>query len=211
MQNSSNANKYGFDVIGAGTMDVHMGKNTEWGIVAMLSQSKYGKYGNSSYFEADKEVAINNCSEFITEIGGDTVSAEVSITCTTNTYETSKGRAASTTGTIYGVYDMSGGATEYVMGNYNNSTGSSSFSNLPDSKYYDLYTSTTASAGYKSGDATYETNGWYLDNAHFVSSSSPWFSRGRYYSNTTSAGVFSSNNSSGHAFTYCGVRLFIKP
>lgn len=91
-------------------MDVHMAKNTEWGLVAYLSQSKYGKYGNPSYSGADKEVAINNCSNYVTGIGGDTVSADESAaTCTTNTYETSKGKAASTTGTIYGIYDMNGG------------------------------------------------------------------------------------------------------
>ena len=34
-------------------------------------------------------------------------------------------KVASTTGNIYGVYDMSGGSWEYVMGIYNNGTGSS--------------------------------------------------------------------------------------
>ena len=212
MQNSSNANKYGFDTIGNGTMDVHMGKNTEWGIVAMLSQSKYGKYGNPSYSGADKEVAINNCSNYVTGIGGDSVSAgQSSTTCTTNTYETEKGQAASTTGNIYGVYDMSGGATEYVMGNYNNITASSGFSSFPDEKYYDLYTSTNASTGYKVGDATYETSGWYRDSAHFVNSSYPWFRRGGNYSNTTNAGVFNSSSNNGQAYTTYSARLFIKP
>ena len=41
---------------------------------------------------------------------------------------TGKGVGASTTGTIYGVYDMSGGAWEYVMGNYNDIAASSGFS-----------------------------------------------------------------------------------
>ena len=41
-------------------IDTHMIKNTEWVIVAYLSQSKYGKYGNENYTGADKEVAINN-------------------------------------------------------------------------------------------------------------------------------------------------------
>jgi len=97
--------------------DSHMAKSDEWGAVAYLSQSKYGKYGNSNYVGMDKEVAINNCSDYITGIGGDTVNASASLTtCTTNTYETSKGQAASTTGNITGVYDMSGGSWEYMMG-----------------------------------------------------------------------------------------------
>ncbi len=212
MQNTANAKKYGFDILGTGTMDVHMGKNTEWGIVAMLSQSKYGKYGNSSYSGADKEVAINNCSNYVTGIGGDSVSAEASTsTCTTNTYETEKGQAASTTGTIYGVYDMSGGSIEYVMGNYNNTTGSSGFISFPDSKYYDLYTSDTASIGYKAGDATYETSGWYSDRAYFVDSSYPWFYWSGLYYDGTSAGIFYRNTSTGQAHVYCGMRLFLKP
>ena len=106
---------------------------------------------------------------------------------------------------------MSGGATEYVMGNYNNITASSGFSSFPDEKYYDLYTSTNASTGYKVGDATYETSGWYRDSAHFVNSSYPWFRRGGNYSNTTNAGVFNSSSNNGQAYTTYSARLFIKP
>ncbi len=230
MQNATSASKYGFDVIGTGTMDAHMAKNTEWGIVAMLSQSKYGKYGNPSYSGADKEVAINNCSNLITGIGGDTVSAgESTTTCVMNTYETAKGQAASTTGNIYGAYDMSGGATEYVMGNYNKISGvdtslNSGFSGTlsneenftgsswPDQKYYDLYTSSIPSTSYKAGDATYETFGWYADSADFCSSYSPWLHRGAYYYFKSSAGIFSSyKNGDGSANAHVSIRVVIKP
>jgi len=212
MQNSHNVSKYGFDVIGAGSMDVHMLKNTEWGIVAMLSQSRYGKYGNPNYEGTNKEVTINNCSDYITGIGGDIVSSEESsTTCTTNTYETEKGKASSTTGTIYGVYDMSGGASEYVMGNYTNTISYSGFTTYPDAKYYDNYTSTTALTGYKAGDATYETSGWYSDIAYFVDSSGPWFERGSGYYSRTSAGVFSMSNYYGQGNAFDTFRLAIKP
>ena len=224
-----NADTYGFDTQGASSMDTHMLKNTEWGIVAMLSHSKYGKYGNENYTGAEKEVAINNCSSYITGIGGDTVSANSSsTTCTTNTYETSKGQTASTTGTIYGVYDMSGGAYEYVMGNLNNDSGYSTSYNSgfcgtdgpaencrerPNAKYFDLYTSDNASEGYKSGDGTYETSGWYSDNASFVNSYGPWFERGGggSYDNSTNAGVFFSGNYFGESIVDYGVRFVIKP
>lgn len=110
---------------GISNSDTHILRNMEWAAVAYLSQSKYGKYGNTSYTGTEKEVAINNCSTYITGIGGDTVSAAASTeSCTANTYETAKGKAASTTGNIYGIYDMSGGASEYVMGNLKNSTNS---------------------------------------------------------------------------------------
>ncbi len=121
---------------------------------------------------------------------------------------------------------MSGGALEYVMGNYNKVSGTvasynSGFTGTngptsggvawPVSKYYDLYTSTTASEGYKTGDATYETSGWYSDDARFGNSSGPWVKRGGSYSNSTSAGVFDMYSSSGYSSTSNGFRLAIKP
>jgi len=225
MQDSSNANKYGFDTIGTGTMDVHMLKNTEWGIVAMLSQSKYGKYGNPNYEGVNKEVYQNKSSEYITGMSNGTPSQ--SETNTQVTYDTpNTGYGASTTGTIYGVYDMSGGAWEYVMGNYNKVSGSSASDNSgfegtngptsgglpwPDSKYYDLYISTTASTGYKTGDATYETREWYSDDTFFVGSSYPWFLRGGYYGHHTYAGVFGMLDNGGISYSSYGFRLAIKP
>ncbi len=210
MQNATNANKYGFDIIGTDTMDVHMAKNTEWGLVAMLSQSKYGKYGNSAYSGANKEIYQNKSGSYITGMSNGTPSQ--STTNTQVTYDIpDTGYGASTTGTIYGVYDMSGGASEYVMGNYNNTISDSGFSSLPDSKYYDLYTSSTASTGYKAGDATYETSEWYLDSASFVYSSYPFFHRGGGYGDTTGVGVFYSSGYNGQAIAYYSVRLFLKP
>lgn len=49
----------------------------------------------------------------------------------------------STTGNVSGVYDMSGGLFEYVMGNYGNKSNPNYFSKLPESKYYDVYLSNT--------------------------------------------------------------------
>ena len=89
------------------------------------------------------------------------------------TYETSLGKDASTTGTIYGIYDMSGGAWEYVMGVYNKTIAISGFSSLPDEKYYNNYTGTSYI-----GHALTETASWYSGNNIFVNSSSSWFGRG---------------------------------
>ena len=44
--------------------DTHMMKNSEWGAVAYLSQSKYGKYGNLDYEGREKEVYM----EFVRQI-----------------------------------------------------------------------------------------------------------------------------------------------
>jgi len=183
-------------------MDAHMSKNSEWGAVAYLSQSKYGKYGNSSYEASDKQVIINNCSNYITGIGANSQNEmQSSTTCTTNTYETTKGKAASTTGNITGVYDMSGGALEYVMGVYNKTISNSGFSSLPEEKYYDNYTTdnaTTACDGELCyGHALRETAGWYSDIQGIVNSRQPWFYRGSYYSHIQSAGVFASDTNTG--------------
>ena len=196
--------------------NVHMSKNSEWGAVAYLSQSKYGKYGNSNYEGLNKEVAINNCSNYITGIGGDTVSAdETSATCIVNTYETEKGQAASTTGNITGVYDMSGGVWEYVMANYDNTINSSGFSSMPESKYYDLYAtedvSTACNSGICYGHALSETLGWYSDYAYYVNELNPWIIRSGHYYYDVLAGVFYFNYSTGSANPNYGTRLVIIP
>ncbi len=188
----ASGNTYGIST----SADAHMMKNSEWGAVAYLSQSKYGKYGNSSYSGVNREVYINNYwnNATLTGCSAGAPSTKQTSSCT-NAYNVSpEGTGASTTGTIYGVYDMSGGAYEYVMGVYSNTIGSSGFSGLPATKYYDNYTTTTAttacSNGICYGHALSETSGWYSAHANFVGPTWPWFQRGGDYSNTTGAGVF---------------------
>ena len=227
MKSSENASTYGFS--SDGSIDTHMHKNSEWGAVAYLSQSKYGKYGNDMYEEDDKEVYINNCSSYITGIAGDTIDAEESAdTCNTNTYETLAGQKASTTGNITGVYDMSGGANEYVMGALEDeSTGkptitASGFTNdtnentkLPDAKYYDLYTNipsaTACGGGVCYGHALSETSGWYGDYRNFVNSGNHWLLRNRYYSLSSNAGVFAYVCSFGPAAIFNSFRIVLAP
>ena len=228
MQNSTNAIKYGFDVIGSGSMVVHMLKSSEWGAVANLSQSKYGKYGNPSYTGTNKEIYQNKSSTRVTGMSNGIPSS--STTNTQVTYDTpNTGYGASTTGTIYGVYDMSGGPWEYTMSNYNKyagykSTATSGFSGSnindgttsnglawPSSEFYDLYTSETASTGYKFGDATYETNNWYGDNASFAGSKGPWFVRGGDNTDATIDGIFLYYHGYGNPYNAGSARVVIKP
>ena len=176
---------------GINNADSHMMKNMEWGAVAYLKQSKYGL--------GTTDIAINDNSSFYT--GGGTSDA----------YKTKV--AQSTTGNIYGVYDMSGGAWEYVMGNMNNSSNAfyssnAGFTTAPDAKYYDSYkygTSYTSHARGKLGDATKETlttfgntsGGWYSDYAGFPHSCYSWFARGGFCGNGTVDGVFDFGTSYG--------------
>ena len=107
------------------------------------------------------------------------------------------GGAASTTGNVTGIYDMSGGAYEYVMGNYNKTAGDSylTVSGVP-AEHIDIYSGTSVSASHL-GDALGETAGWYDDDAYFVSSSLPWFGRGGYYGKRGNAGVLHFDSFSG--------------
>ena len=187
--------KYG---LSSNEIDTHMMKNMEWGAVSYFTNSKYGRYvSTSNCVSSGCEVWINNNSNFTTGCAGDSVSAAESTDC--NEWNTSTGVNASTTGNIYGIYDMSGGAWEYVMGNYNKTVGSSgiNFGSI-DSKYYDVYTGTSVSNG-KLGDATKETQGWNNDVAYFVNSSNSWFVRNRNYNGIDGAGIFYFGSYSGDA------------
>ena len=123
------------NVFGITNSDSHMMKNSEWGAVAYLSHSNYG---------INDEIRINNYRKdtttyaTLTGCGASTANASVAATCNI-TYGSASSYPQSTTGNISGIFDMSGGALEYVMGNYNNTIGSSGFSTLPNAKYYDNY------------------------------------------------------------------------
>ena len=172
-------------------VDIHMIKNSEWGVSAYLSQSKYGKYGNGNYEASNKEIYINNSIDLYTGRSGGSYGGNTAVNLvyldkaniideyintgyytydgylleynTNNKTETRDlNKVASTTGNIYGIYDMTGGAWEYVMGVFANSDGekwagtnsnaNSGFSGKlgstgtdieglvwPDEKYYDVY------------------------------------------------------------------------
>ena len=179
------------------TLNSHMMKNDEWGAVAYLSKSKYGKQ--------TEEVTINSNSSYYTGGGSG------------NTYVNNG--AQSTTGNVYGVYDMSGGAWEYVAAYVDNgnssltSYGNSLYKNT-DTKTKNVYTKASTDNNTnnynqnasKYGDAVYETstsgNGstsWYSDYSNFSSASTPFFGRGGYCENSTGAGVLAFLNHNGGA------------
>ena len=190
-------------------INAHMLKNTEWGVVAYLTESKYGRNGT--------EISVNQCSDYITGAGrGTGTNPILNSTYSSDEIEESQryngeiGKSSSTTGNVYGIYDMSGGAWEYVMGVYgtNNSptAGSSGFTTFPESKYYNLYT-TTSETNSNIGDALYETKGWNTDDAYFVNSSGPFFGRGGYYTDASDAGVFYFSNDDGNGNSSHGFRI----
>jgi len=108
----STTNSYGIEL----ELTSHMMKNSEWGAVAYLSHSIYG---------INEEIRINNyhTDEYKTGCGGAEADASVSTTCS-NAYASGiSSYPQSTTGNISGIFDMSGGAIEYVMGVFANSDG----------------------------------------------------------------------------------------
>ena len=192
--------------------DSHIMKNMEWSAVAYLSSSIYGRYINTSTcIESGCEVWINNNIYYTTGCAGSSVSASINYDSTCNAWNTATGVNASTTGNIYGIYDMSGGAWEYVMGNYNDTISSAGFSSMPEAKYYDKYTGTDSNSDftkYHLGDATKETlktkstgeNSWYGDSSYSVHSSGPWVERGSdCYNGPAGAGVFAFYDGTGYS------------
>ena len=232
MQTSNNI--YGLSTSRTNT-DSHMITNMEWGAVAYLTNSKYGRCTNGSC----TEVSINGYGEtsnYTTMTGcGPISSGSTSYGTTCNAYNTTIGQTASTTGNIYGVYDMSGGANEYVMGNMSSASGttytyyaSSAGTNftygtdtakyLTPYAYGTTYKDQTAYNRGRLGDATSEvvkssggTGGWYKDYAYFPYSSNSWFRRGGLFSDGSYAGPFYFSDDSGPGSGFCSGRaaLFV--
>ena len=197
----------------------HMLKNSEWGAVAYLSASKYGAGVNN--------VQLNNSYS-----SGGTGKGPGG-----GAYNTADGQKASTTNNIYGVYDMAGGAWEYVMGSYTNNASQSMtnsyLSIAVKPPYVDLYLNsiftnnnyytnnnqcTWASCG---GHALYETKNvqsvlsidqsWGGDYSYFVVSSGSWFERSGGARNGSYAGVFGSGYGDGSTNYDYGFRVALLP
>ncbi len=185
-------NRYGF----SSNVDTHMMKNSEWSIVAYLSQSKYGKLGNINFTGVNKEIYENKSNQFITGCSYGAPNVGDSGFGCQYTYDADiNGTGASTTGNIYGIYDMSGGSWDYVIANYNDTIAISGFVTMPESKYYDKYTSdninTACNGNICLSHGLSETAGWYSDSSKIVSEEYPWMLRGGAYSNGKTSGVFS--------------------
>ena len=158
-------------------LESHMMKNTEWGAVAYLSHSIYG---------INYEIRINNNVNYLTGYAATVENGSYSTT-EVAMWNTTTGYLASTTGNITGIYDMSGGAFEYVMGLMRNTdsspmSGYSQSSNsgfngtlysggsytdgidFPESKYYDVYNYSASYTNYSRsilGDGTGEMGPFY--------------------------------------------------
>ena len=185
----------------------HLMKNSEWGAVAYLTESKYGRNGTA--------VSINASSSYYT-------AGANGATPTTNPLQ-------STTGNEYGIYDTVGGVWEYVAGyvadssqNYGNSfasTDDTTNNKTESTKYSTVYQMANSNQGVDNyttninkifGDAITETStlgsgttSWHSVDSYFVGigggSNYPFFRRGGV-SIITGAGSFSFDKSTGPSF-----------
>ncbi len=104
---------------GITSKDPAMLKNSEWGAIAYLATSIYG--------QGTTEIMINNsydpgCAASVAPTKG--YESYVPKYKCENEWYTVQGGRASTTGNIYGIYDMNGGTWEYVMAVMEDSKGS---------------------------------------------------------------------------------------
>ena len=216
------ANSYGYDR----TKESHLMKNSEWGAVAYLTHSQYGRNG--------KEISVNQCKDYITGAGKGTGSGEIynssyNVDSTTKLpaavqqYNGSIGKLSSSTGNLYGIYDLSGGAWEYVAG----FDGASTSNNLTNNGWAELSISKTStkyateyingeSNNYnnilvyrigKVGDATKEIlagskRNWFNDSFGCIYSDYPFIIRGGYYDHGSASGIFYCSSLNGGGGTY---------
>ena len=212
-------------------LDSHMMTNYEWGAVAYLSKSKYGAHNN--------EVWNNSYTEYLTGCSGTSVNSSYISTCIE--YNTLDGVKASSTFNIYGIYDMSGGANERVMANYNNYDGNGLINKKILESIYPKHLTryfTQLDALYDGvgflynkeiyGDAVYETSNdaakrstglsegnafgsWFYADTSLPSIIGSWFARSSHLSSSLHAGLFAFKTTGSEASEYSTFRPVLTP
>lgn len=163
----------------------HVIKNTEWGALSYLTHSQYG-------------LCINDTCK---NIG------------TNKTYISGNELTDSTTNNMYGVFDTSGSASEFVMANYseNNkiSFNDSHFTNIDIStSNYNLYKNNTFILGDATRELTLEEGIWYNNYNSFINATNNWFIRGGI-GTTNYNGIFYYNATTDTNSEYISTRIVI--
>ncbi len=199
--------------------DPHLMKNSEWGAVAYLGQSQYGK---------GSEITINNDTSTTDASEG----RQRTVWASTGGKNYKGNTTQSSTGNIYGIYDLSGGVWERVASYVNNENGNinsygASMKVGSSTKYVTLYKKGETDNRVPNyvankdfyGDAVAETSkidesktaatdtdyyynyyaSWYRDYSYFPLGGVPFFVRGGSYWSGANAGSF--------AFDYTGGSL----
>lgn len=184
----------------------HLMKSTEWGAITYLAQSTYGK---------NDVIWSNTNSNYIT---GKASTSAYGADANYNYDDSTYGVQASTTGNIYGVYDMAGGAWEELAAYIDNEEGRENLNNygssLINAPSYakDVYSASAEdnrvnnyqANSNRYGDAIWETsnNGegsslWYNSYMDFLHTTSPFLYRGGSYGHVPS--IYSLGANTGYA------------
>lgn len=208
--------------------DSHLIKSSEWGAVAYLAISSYGRNGI--------EVSSNNT--LVTLDGEDTTSVTaggngVDALASNSSEALQNNKNQSTTGNVYGVYDMAGGLWERVAAYINNGNANlikNGQSLLEDgttdksNKYKIVYNhdknSDTMESNYNlnqsfKGDAIFEISNqfgeknWFEDYSSFMFVNSPFLHRGGGTNKASGVGIFAYSNTPGQSAKVLGFRCSI--
>ena len=225
--------------------DSHLIKNSEWGAVSYLGQSQYGLNGTNIRIN---NLTLNNSEKTIYAVtgyaaktlqDGDTKLEDARpVSSTEKVYKWTEkdGQTASCTGTIYGIYDMSGGTWERTAAIVNNGNGNlntygktimNALNNGKSSEYVTVYPKGETSgqsiddaskANYTAntkiyGDAIRETStsglgqtSWHDDYSYFVGANHLFFLRGGSSWDTSGAGLFVFTRDVGYSSYVTGFR-----
>ena len=165
----------------------HVIKNTEWGALAYLTHSIYGLCENNTCKDIDANKTYISGSEL----------------------------SDSTTNNMYGVFDLSGSATEFVMANYSNSTTNPTLngSHFDNQKInildYDLYQNNTFILGDATKEISLNEGIWYNNYNSFINETNNWFIRGGI-GITQNNGIFYYNATTDTNSEYITTRIVLK-
>ncbi len=194
--------------------------------------SVYAMTGVTTNDEDEKEKVISGTKEIvdqINEVTKNTPTSDEGI----YTWKQETGTKASSTGTIYGIYDLSGGLWErtatYLANNNDNlkkwgASLTDSKNAVKGTKYTMVYkngTEDTQAKNYEAnkdvfGNAMAETStsspdstSWYGDRSYFVSADAPFFLRGGSWSFGADSGLFSFTWHDGNSDYQIGFRAVL--
>ena len=212
--------------------DSHLIKNSEWGAVAYLGQSQYGLNTTNIIIN---NVNVNDNINYVYAMTGYAAKNEEEGNKGSTTKENAfiwnqlDGTTASCTGTIYGIYDMSGGTWERSAAIVNNGYGNlntygkaimNALNNGKSSEYVTVYPTgeskgqsldDASNSNYAAntkiyGDAIRETStaglgqtSWHDDYSYIVGAKYPFFPRGGGFWDCSGAGLFSFSHTDGNS------------
>ena len=221
--------------------DSHLIKNSEWGAVSYLGQSQYGLNGTNIRIN---NLTLNNSVPTIYAVTGYASKTSDDAGATSSTSGVYKwtekyGQAASCTGTIYGIYDMSGGTWERSAAIVNNGNGNlntygkaimNALNNGKSSEYVTVYPKGETSgqslddaskSNYAAntkiyGDAIAETStsgignsAWFGNVTHFPALHYTFFVRGGNFMDKSNDGMFLFGHHEGWGMNHDGFRAVL--